>query len=508
MSDFLGDLISTGLAQVGDSATAALLRYAAPDRQSPRQRQVFVNRTLRMETIRYIGFDLDWTLAAYHRVPIQQLTFQWALDRLVERRGYPEIVRSAEFRPDFTQRGLLIDKLAGTVLKMDRHRYVGSAYLGRHRLDPEERNRLYRDERVDLTRARFHYVDTLFDLPEVNLFAELVEMWRRTPEAFRPTSYMKLFQDVRETVDSLHAETDFKNYILSNLSSFLPRDPELALSLKRLAMNERKLLLITNSEWYYTKGVCSYLFDGVLPGLDSWRDLFDLVVVKAEKPAFFRQKRPFVPIDERGDHLEAVEVPKWGGAFAGGCLEGLSDLLSCVGEQVLYVGDHIYSDIRSTKVSSTWRTALIVSELEEELQQRGELSTSIAHLRVLNAEVADLGKRRDDVRDVLALCAGLSGDGVPVPGEVAVRAHRLLDDLRLEHRVLRERTSSLDEFISRHWNPTWGSVFKQGRSKSLFGGQVDDFACVYTSRVSNFVNYGSYHYFRVVADPMAHELVE
>ena len=508
MSDSLGDLIATGLAHVGDSPAAALLRYAAPNREPPRPRRVFVNRTLRMETIRYIGFDLDWTLAAYHRVPIQQLTFERALERLVERRGYPEVIRSAEFRPDFTQRGLLIDKLAGTVLKMDRHRYVGRAYLGRHRLDPDERNRLYRDERIDLGRARFYYVDTLFDLPEVNLFAELVEIWRRNPEVFRPMSHMQLFQDVRDSVDSLHAETDFKNYILSNLSTFLPKDPELALSLKRLAMNERKLLLITNSEWYYTKGVCSYLFDGVLPGLDSWRDLFDLVVVKAEKPAFFRQKRPFVAIDEHGKRLEEVEVPKWGGVFEGGCLDGLSELLSCVGEQVLYVGDHIYSDIRSTKVSSTWRTALVVSELEEELQQRGELSTSIAHLRVLNAEVADLGRRRDDVRDVLALCAALSGDGVHVASEVEARARRLLDDLRLEHRALRERAASLDEFITRHWNPTWGSVFKQGRSKSLFGGQVDEFACLYTSRVSNFVNYGSHHYFRVMTDPMTHELVD
>ena len=97
---------------------------------------------------------------------------------------------------------------------------------------------------------------------------------------------------------------------------------------------------------------------------------------------------------------------------------------------------------------------------------------------------------------------------IPVVGEVEARARRLLDDLRLEHRALRERAASLDEFITRHWNPTWGSVFKQGRSKSLFGGQVDEFACLYTSRVSNFVNYGSHHYFRVMTDPMTHELVD
>ncbi|NJM55118.1 MAG: HAD-IG family 5'-nucleotidase [Verrucomicrobiae bacterium] len=36
-------------------------------------------------------------------------------------------------------------------------------------------------------------------------------------------------------------------------------------------------------------------------------------------------------------------------------------------------------------------------------------------------------------------------------------------------------------------------------------GKVDDFACVYTSRVSNFAFYGSDHYYRVPSDPMMHE---
>ena len=39
----------------------------------------------------------------------------------------------------------------------------------------------------------------------------------------------------------------------------------------------------------------------------------------------------------------------------------------------------------------------------------------------------------------------------------------------------------------------------------MFGSQVDDFACVYTSRASNFAFYGSDHYYRVLRDSMNHE---
>ena len=40
-----------------------------------------------------------------------------------------------------------------------------------------------------------------------------------------------------------------------------------------------------------------------------------------------------------------------------------------------------------------------------------------------------------------------------------------------------------------------------------FGQQVEDYACVYTSRVSNFLAYSPLRYFRSPRDHMPHELV-
>jgi 5'-nucleotidase len=466
------------------------------------ERRVFVNRTLRMETIDVICFDLDWTLAAYERELLQRLIFDTALERLVSAYGYSEAIRTAEFRPDFAHRGLMIDKAAGTVVKMDRHFYVGRAYLGRRRLTSNERMDLYRRERVDMRRTRFYHVDTLFELAEVNLFSEIVDLVeRRAVPGGRP--FDRLFDDVRHAVDGVHSDRTLKSKIIARLPSLLPKDQELALTLKKLALTGRRLLLISNSEWYYTEAICRYLFDDVAPSGD-WQKLFDMIVVGARKPLFFRDESPFTRIDDEGNPAGVVEAPEWGGRYLGGSREKLTKLLNVPGERVLYVGDHIYSDILATKLRSTWRTMLIVSELEDELKIQRRMTDDIERLTNLRNVLADLGRRLDSARDVVTLHRILGDEGMPAEADEA-NENETVAELADGHEVLRRRAALLDEKITNEFNAYWGSVFKQGSSQSLFGSQVDAFACLYTSRVSNLLPYGNSHYFRVLADPMIHE---
>jgi HAD superfamily 5'-nucleotidase-like hydrolase len=490
----------TPLDTLPPSSELELLRHGLAELPPPPARRIFVNRALRMEKIRCIGFDLDWTIAPYYRLPMEELIFELALDRLVAHHGYPATVRRAEFRPHFPHRGLIVDRDMGVVLKMDRHRYVGRAYLGRERLDGQERSRLYRQERLDLRSERFYWVDTLFELPEVNLFAELVEMSRR--KLVDTPSYAQLFAHVRAAVDGVHAEGPLKSRIAADPSRFLPRSRELALALERLRLGDRKLILVTNSEWAYTDRLCSYLFDDVLPGLKSWRELFSLVIVASRKPSFFRKRNPFVELDAGGRAVGEVEMPSWGGAYAGGSRWGLEDLMQLPGESVLYVGDHIYGDIVSSKLTSTWRTALVLSELEDELEKAQEAQGEIRRLEALRAELSALGHRMDDLRDVLTLSQRHFGreENGPLPAETRQRLERV----QQEHRTLRRLAVELEDQVATRYNPTWGSVFELGGSQSLFGSQVDDFSCIYTSRVANFAYYGTNHYFRVLNDPMAH----
>lgn len=47
------------------------------------------------------------------------------------------------------------------------------------------------------------------------------------------------------------------------------------------------------------------------------------------------------------------------------------------GDEILYVGDHIYTDVSQSKVHLRWRTALICRELEEEVSA---ISLCLAHI--------------------------------------------------------------------------------------------------------------------------------
>lgn len=481
-----------------------LLVHALSDEPMPEEQQIYANRNLRMEKIRYVGFDLDWTLADYKRSTMSQLAFERTLDRLVERHGYPKAVLKAEFRENFSRRGLMIDKETGMVVKMNRHRYVGRAYHGRQSLDPEERARLYRQEPLNPSSHRFHFVDTLFELPEVNIFSEIVEMADHGTGNVTLESYAQLFKDIRTAIDTIHADGSLKAAILSDLDRYLPHDDRIALALERLALSGRKLLLITNSEWFYTDALCTHLFGHLLPGPGNWRQLFDLVVVESRKPAFFKKPIPFIELDGQGEEVGEAEVPRWKGLYKGGSREALMRLLDCPGEQVLYVGDHIYGDVVSSKLSSTWRSALVVRELEEELVTGRRLARDLEHLAVLRSELVRVGQRMDDLGDVLVLFRKAYGlRSSPEPALHTTQEY--LADVRGEHKIMRRQVARLQARISRSINSYWGSLFKQGRSKSLFGNQVDDFACLYTSRVSNFMFYGTNHYFRVLNDSMIHE---
>lgn len=60
-------------------------------------------------------------------------------------------------------------------------------------------------------------------------------------------------------------------------------------------------------------------------------------------------------------------LPASGGLYSGGSAQMVENSLNIHGDEILYVGDHIYTDVSQSKVHLRWRTALICRELEEEV---------------------------------------------------------------------------------------------------------------------------------------------
>ena len=79
--------------------------------------------------------------------------------------------------------------------------------------------------------------------------------------------------------------------------------------------------------------------------------------------------------------------------------------------------------------------------------------------------------------------------------------------LLVEAKAATAELGRLDVEVDRSFNRYWGPIFREGSENSRFAEQVENYACVYTSRVSNFLAYSPLRYFRSPRDHMPHELV-
>ncbi|MGA8892049.1 MAG: HAD-IG family 5'-nucleotidase, partial [Anaeromyxobacteraceae bacterium] len=465
---------------------------------------------LRLDKIEVVGFDMDYTLAIYELLHLEHLAYEMTVDRLVRDRGWPESLRKLRYLAEFVIRGLVVDKLTGNLIKMDRHNHVGRAYHGLVQVPREERYRLYRDERVSLSSPRFAWIDTLFALPEAALFAQIIEQ-EETPE--RPIDYARLFTDIRETMDGIHADGTLKARVKADLPRFVVRDPELGPALHKLRSAGKRLFLLTNSHLDYTEALMRHVLDGILPEYPSWRNYFDVVVTASRKPGFFSGDTPFVELDGAGDPLPGgVKAFERGHTYAGGNRTELERLLGAGGDRVLYVGDHIYGDILRSKKSSQWRTCLVIEELEREIdwldRHRGDLE-EVAGLEELRLRIDDEAAAHRATLNAVERRLDRLPPGDPAASALEAERSRLkreLEALRMALRDANTRIATLLAAVESGYNPYWGLTFKEGSENSRIGEQIEDYACVYTSRASNFVFYSPMQYFRVLRRAMPHEV--
>jgi hypothetical protein len=303
-----------------------------------------------------------------------------------------------------------------------------------------------------------------------------------------------------------------KRVIKGDPGAFLQRDPELAPTLHKLRSAGKRLFLLTNSTWDYTDPVMRFILDGALPAYPSWRSYFDIIVVGAAKPAFFTERHPLVELSPSGAVLREVREGALlrGRIYQAGNLSDFERLAGCSGDHVLYIGDHIYGDMLRSKKSSNWRTAMIIQELEGEIETQERLEPEIRHLEQIERSLPRIDSEINYVQVVLKSLAKLQGSDVPALDlglvESAKRtAKENLDRLRAELRATLDTHAALRREIDRSFNLSWGMLFKEGTENSRFGEQVEDYACVYTSRVSNFLFYSPLQYLRGPRDHMPHE---
>ncbi|GFP83077.1 cytosolic purine 5'-nucleotidase [Phtheirospermum japonicum] len=425
-------------------------------RYSPRG--IFCSRTLNLRSISAIGYDMDYTLMHYNVVAWEGRAYDYCLDNL-RNMGFP--VDGLTFDPELVIRGLVIDKEKGNLVKADRFGYVKRAMHGTKMLSTQIVSEMYGRELVDLRKeSRWEFLNTLFSVSEAVAYMQMVD---RLDEGaisadLGTLDYKGLYKAVGKALFRAHVEGQLKSEIMSKPELFVEPDPELPLAL-----------------------------------LDQKE-----VIVSARKPEFFQMSHPMYEVVTGEGLMRPCFKAQPGGVYSGGSAQMVENSLGVHGDEILYVGDHIYTDVSQSKVHLRWRTALICRELEAEysalIESRGNRATLI-----------ELINQKEVVGDLFnQLRLALQRRSKGRPAQTLAATH--MDDKELNESIqkllivmqrLDQKIAPVMESDGELFNRRWGFISRAGLwDKSHLMRQIEKYADIYTSRVSNFLHYTPFMYFR------------
>ncbi len=467
----------------------------------PRERGIFCNRTLNLNAIRAIGYDLDYTLVHYHVDAWEERAFFHVAQQLAKE-GWP--VETLKFDMQSVCRGLVIDLELGNVLKVNRFGYVKAAQHGSRKLDFGEMRTLYLKTLVDISLPRYAFLETLFSISEACIFIQLVDLLdAQKLKQTKIMSYADLHRKVRAATDLAHMEGLLKADIMANPAKFVSLDPEVTKALQDQRAAGKKVMLITNSEWEYANAMLTFALNPYMPEGQTWRDLFDLAIVGARKPDFFKSRVPiFELVSEDGLLRPVAGKLKEGAVYLGGNAFTVEKFLGLTGDSILYVGDHIFSDVIISKTSQEWRTAMVIREIEDEVKFLDETD---ALQKSLSEKMASKSLLEEEKEQLKVKLQRLNKGYGEKPTETAEQLKRRLEELRTTIDALDNEIAPDAIKVGQGVNATWGSLMRTGNDKSLLTRQVEKYADIYMSRVSNFYYATPFRYFRSPRAGLAHD---
>lgn len=454
---------------------------------------VFANRILNLKKIKYIGLDMDHTLIRYHTHNFESLVYRLVISRLIKDKNYPESMQEFTFHFDHAIRGLVIDSKNGNILKLNRYGAIRTSYHGTRPIDYAEQKLFYRSTYVDLNDPNYIVIDTSFSIAFCVLYAQLIDLKETLPQSL--PSYHMIALDVLSMVDKVHGDGSLKSEIAKNLEYYVIQDPNLVHGLRRYTQFKKKLFVLTNSEFHYTKRLLDYAITPFLPNGETWNNLFEFVITVANKPRFFYDALPFLTIDAKTGYMSNWHGCITPGIYQGGNAKKFTDDLHLNGDEILYIGDHIYGDILRLKKDCNWRTAMVVEELG------AEISAQLA-AKPIEENIIKLMKKKKTLEYHVIELQTLSID-------------QNTSDYTNEIQQIQNQLSSIDQEITlllkkqnQLFNPMWDRVFRAGAEESYFAYQVERYACIYMEKLSDLLSHSPLTYFRAVRRWLPHDHYE
>ncbi|XP_066561326.1 5'-nucleotidase domain-containing protein 3 isoform X2 [Amia ocellicauda] len=474
MTSSLWALYNETKKQTEDLVPAIAGNYLNPD-------SIFANNEMSLEDIEIYGFDYDYTLAFYSH-HLHTLIFNIARDILIQEHRYPEGLREYDYISDFVIRGLHYDVQKALLMKIDAFHYIqlGTVYRGLHPVSEKEVIAMYEGSHVPLEQMSDFYGKSshghtmkqfmdIFSLPEMTLLSCVNDYFMKHNIDYEP---VHLYKDVKEAIGDVHVRGIMYRAVEADIGKYIRYGEQTHAVLRKLSENGKKMFLITNSPFDFVSRGMNYIV-----GKD-WRDLFDVVIVQADKPGFFNDRRkPFRRVTDKGVLLwDRIHKLEKGQIYKQGNLYEFLRLTGWRGSKVLYFGDHIYSDLADLTLKHGWRTGAIIPELRQEIKimNTEEYVHTTTWLQGLTSLVENMQVHRDPASQMV------------------------LQEWIKEREAMRSRTKDI-------FNPQFGSLFRTYHNPTYFSRRLSRFADIYMASLSCLLNYDLHHTFFPRRTPLQHE---
>ncbi len=455
---------------------------------------LYVNRTLNLKKIKYIGLDMDHTLIKYHSEQFEELAYEQMKIKLVQKHKYPEDVLNLKFEFKRAIRGLVIDKNRGNLLKVSRYGAVREGYHGLQKIDYKKMKTQFGTLFIDLNNSDFDTIDTTFSISHACLFSQLVEL-KETKFKEEIPEFSQMAEDLHDVLDLSHRDGSIKNVVIQNLDKYVFKRQELMNNIMKYMKHGKEFFLVTNSDFEYTNTLLTYAIDEFLPKGQKWTDIFRWVITLANKPRFFYDQLPILKVNPKSGLLQNHSGELKPGIYQGGSSNHLSNHWDVTGDEILYVGDHIYGDILRLKKDCEWRTALIVEELEYEVEQN-KLGLPVSK------KIQSLMRKKIAIEQVLNdYIAEAIEKNIPVDEDKKMDFKNKIDQ------VDKDILPLLNEQRNLH-NPYWGEIMRVGIEESQFANQVERFADVYMTDLNDLMMQSPRTYLRSIRRQLPHDIIE
>lgn len=455
------------------------------------EHKVFVNRIINMKKIKLLGLDMDHTLIRYNSENFESLVYQLVKEKLISIKHYPQEIQNLKFNYHDAIRGLVIDSKNGNILKLSRYGAIRRSYHGTKLISYSEQQKIYRSIYVDLGDPNYMPIDTSFSIAFCVLYGQLVDLKEQFPDQI--PNFQTIAQDVQYCVDKVHSDGSLKNIISQNLKKYVIKEKAVVDGLKHFIRHGKKIFLLTNSEYEYTKLLLEYALTPFLNPGETWSDLFEFVITLANKPRFFYDNLRFLTINPKDGSMSNLHGAIKAGIYQGGNAKKITEDLNVSGDEILYIGDHIYGDILRLKKDCNWRTALVVEELGQEIS---------AQLKALPVEkkIVEMMHVKKNIEQQYVNLSTLSID------EDSDQYEQQIHQLQTQISELDLHIAGLLQEQSSYYNPKWDRVFRAGAEESYFAYQVDRFACIYMEKLSDLLGHSPITYFRANRRLLAHDI--